>query len=215
MFHDRRDAGQRLAAALKPLHLPSPVLFALPRGGVPVAAEIAMALDCPLSLLIVRKVGHPAQPELALGAIVDGDPPTVVRNDPLIEQSGIGEAEFQRLVDRERPELARRRGLYALGLPPLPGAYKTAVIVDDGLATGATARAAIGGLRARGWRRIVLAVPVAPVDTLEVFGALADRVVCPVEAHRFYGVGAFYEDFHQVSDQEVLDCLAARQGGAI
>lgn len=207
MFHDRRDAGRRLAAALKPLHLPSPVLFALPRGGVPVAAEVAAALGCPLTFLVVRKVGHPAQPELALGAIVDGDPPTVVRNQSLIEQCGIGEAEFQALADRERPELARRRRIYAGGLSPSPGPDSTAVVVDDGLATGATARAAIEGLRARGWSRVVLAVPVAPVETLDTFRSLADQVVCPGAVHRFYGVGGFYEDFHQVSDQEVLDCL--------
>lgn len=213
MFHDRADAGRRLGAALEQLHLAAPVLFALPRGGVPVAAEVADRLHCPLRVVIVRKVGHPGQPELALGAIVDGDPPVVVRNASLLAGTGIDKEEFQALVERERPELLRRRALFA-SEPASPSPGSTAVVIDDGLATGATARAAIEGLRAQGWNRIVLAVPVAPVDVLSASEGVADRVVCPEPARRFSGVGAFYDDFHQLTDDEVLHCLGRRASGA-
>jgi putative phosphoribosyl transferase len=207
-FIDRSDAGRRLAQALLRYRERRPVVLALPRGGVPVAAEVAAALDAPLDLVLVRKIGVPMQPELAMGAVVDGGSPIVVRNDDVIALAGVGEAEFRAIRDRELVEIERRRKLYVGDRRPVDAAGRTAIIIDDGVATGATTRAALRATRVRAPARLVLAVPVAATDTLAALGAEADDVVC-LEDHRSFGaIGFYYADFRQLSDQEVKDIMA-------
>ncbi len=206
MFRDRTDAGKKLASRLTTLGLADPVVLALPRGGVPVAAEIARALGAPLDLIIVRKVGAPGEPELALGALVDGDPPDVVFNADVVQAWGLSEAELSRLVARERAETERRRQVYGPARP-WPVAGKTAIIVDDGVATGATVKAAIRALRRRSPREIVVAVPVAPPRTAAELAAQADRLVCLDRPARFLALGFLYRDFPQLTDEEVIHIL--------
>jgi len=206
-FLDRADAGRKLAKALRGYKSERPVILALPRGGVPVAAEVCAALKAPLDLLLVRKVGVPFQPELAMGAVVDGDTPIVVRNDDVIRMAGISEAEFQAVCERELQEIERRRQLYLGDRERAEVAGRTAIIVDDGIATGATIRGALRATRARKPKRLVLAAPVAPTDALPALRAEADAVVC-LEDHSFFGaIGAYYADFSQVSDRDVIDIL--------
>ena len=166
-FHDRAEAGRRLAKALTRYKDSEAVVLALPRGGAPVAAVIATALHAPLDLVLVRKIGVPFQPELAMGAIADGGKTIIVRNEDVIAATGVSEAEFNVVCDRESREIERRRGLY-LGdreRPEVSG--RVAIVVDDGIATGATTRAALRAVRARDPKKLVLAVPVAPTETLE------------------------------------------------
>ncbi len=206
-FHDRSEAGRRLAEALIRYKDSGAVVLALPRGGVPVAATIATTLHAPLDLILVRKIGVPYQPELAMGAIADGGHTIVVRNEDVIEAAGVTEAEFDIVRDRESREIERRRGLYlgGRGRPEVKG--HVAIVVDDGIATGATTRAALRAVRARGPKKLVLAVPVAPTDTLDAMREEADEVIC-LEAHRVFGaIGFFYADFRQVSDEEVIAIL--------
>jgi predicted phosphoribosyltransferase len=210
MFRDRTEAGQRLARAVVDLAPASPVVYALPRGGVPVARAVADALGAPLDLLLVRKIGAPGQRELALGAVVDGDPPIVVRNDDVMRGFGLTEQDVDRLAAAETAENRRRRRLFVGDRPPLSPTGHTAIVVDDGLATGATAKAAVAGLRRLGAGRIILAVPVAPADTLDAFTPLVDDVVCLEPATRFFGVGAFYDDFRQLGDEDVTAQLGSR-----
>lgn len=207
-FRDRIDAGRQLAAALSRYGAQKPVVLALPRGGVPVAAEIARELDAPLDLVLVRKIGLPGHPELAMGAVVDGPAPLTVRNPGIIASAGVDEAAFNRVRDRELAEIARRRALY-LGRRSHPDiAGRTAIVVDDGVATGATTRAALRAVRARQPARVVLAVPVAPTDVLAALGTDADEIVC-LEHHADFGaVGYYYAHFPQVSDAEVVSLLA-------
>jgi putative phosphoribosyl transferase len=207
-FIDRSDAGRRLAQALLAYRIRRPVVLALPRGGVPVAAEIAAALNAPLDLVLVRKIGVPEQPELAMGAVVNGGAPIVVRNEDIIGVTGIGEAEFEAVRDRELAEIERRRRLYLGKRIPADVAGRTAIVVDDGVATGATTRAALRALRLRQPARLVLAVPVAPTDTVAALREEADEVVC-LETHASFGaIGFYYADFRQLSDQEVKDIVA-------
>jgi putative phosphoribosyl transferase len=206
MFRDRTDAGKKLASRLTALGLADPVVLALPRGGVPVAAEIARALRAPLDLIIVRKLGAPGEPELAVGALVDGDPPDVVFNADVVQACGLGEAELSRLVARERVEMERRRQVYGQ-VRPCPVAGKTAIVVDDGVATGATVRAAIRALKRRLPREIVVAVPVAPPDTAAELAAEANRLVCLDRPARFLALGFHYRDFPQLTDEEVINIL--------
>ena len=206
-FTDRADAGRRLAARLVGMTLDRPVVYALPRGGVPVGFEIARALHAPLEVVLVRKIGAPGAPELALGAVVDGATPQTIINPDVRRMTGADRAYIERARERELEEIERRRPLYALGRPPLSPAGRTAIVVDDGLATGATAMAAIRALKASGADQVVLAVPVAPADRLEAFRAEADVIVCLEPALRFAGVGGFYDDFHQLSDAETIDLL--------
>jgi putative phosphoribosyl transferase len=207
-FRDRSDAGRRLAGALARFKDVQPVILALPRGGVPVAAEIAAALDAPLDLILVRKIGAPTQPELAMGAVVDGDPPLVVRNDAVIRLARVSEAEFQAACARELAEIERRRRRYLGDRPRVAIAGRTAIVVDDGLATGATTRAALRAVRASDPRRLVLAVPVAPTDALAAMRDEADETVCLKDHRQFEAIGRFYADFHQVTDAEVIAALA-------
>jgi len=207
-FRDRVDAGRQLAKALRDYKRRHPVVLALPRGGVPVAAEIAAALEAPLDLILVRKIGVPFQPELAMGAVVDGRDPVIVRNENVISAAGIEESEFATARDHELAEIERRRKLY-LGDRPHPELKgQTVIIVDDGIATGATTRAALRAIRMRQPRKLVLAVPVAPTQNLPDLRTEADEVVCLEDYENFGAIGFFYEDFRQVSDSEVIDLLA-------
>ncbi len=209
-FTDRADAGCQLAARLADMSLDRPVVYALPRGGVPVAVEIARVLRAPLDLVLVRKLGAPGAPELALGAVVEGDPPHTVVNDDVRRLTGADDAYLKHTRERELRELERRRARYLGDRPRVDPAGRTAIIVDDGLATGATAEAALVAIRRQGAARIVLAIPVAPREALIGIGKYADEVVCLHSATQFGGVGAFYNDFHQLSDEETIGLL--RQG---
>ncbi|MCX7889433.1 MAG: phosphoribosyltransferase family protein [Rhodobacteraceae bacterium] len=213
MFRDRAEAGRRLAGALAPLALRDPVVLALPRGGVPVAAEIAARLKAPLDLILVRKLGVPGQEELAAGAVAEG---AVVFNPGVLAALGRTEADFAAAVAARRAEIERRRALFLGGRAPADVAGRTAIVVDDGIATGATARAALACLRARGAAAVVLAVPVAAPDSLEALAPLADRIVCLERPADFRAVGLHYADFTQVGDEEViaiLDRFAGRPEG--
>jgi putative phosphoribosyl transferase len=210
-FGDRREAGRMLAARLLEYDLDEPVVVALPRGGVPVAFEVASALGAPLDIGLVRKLGHPNQPELGLGAI--GEDGTVVLDDRAMEAFGITRAQIDPIAAREAAELDRRRRLYRGDRPPVPIRGRTAVVVDDGIATGVTASAASRVLKAQGAARVVLAVPVCPEGTAERIDGDIDEVVSLAAPRHFSSVGSWYEDFSQTSDDEVVALLdaAARQ----
>lgn len=207
-FQDRVEAGRRLAEALAEYRRDRPVVLALPRGGVPVATEVAAALDAPLDLIIVRKIGVPNQPELAMGAVVDGPDPITVRNEDVIQLAGTSEDEFEAVRRRELVEIDRRRSRY-LGNRPHPDlSGRNVIVVDDGIATGATIRAALRAVRSRNPKKLILAVPVAPTDTLLSLRDEADAIVCLEDYEVFGAIGLFYSDFRQVSDEEVADALA-------
>jgi predicted phosphoribosyltransferase len=206
-FLDRADAGRQLAGALASYKDERPVVLALPRGGVVVAAEVATALDAPLDLILVRKLGVPAEPELAMGAVVDGAAPIVVRNEDVLRMTDVGEAEFNATRDAELAEIERRRLRYLGDRGRADVTGRTAIVIDDGIATGATIRAALRATRLRKPSKLVVAVPVAPTDSLEELRGEADDIVC-VERHDLFGaIGAYYADFQQVSDQEVIETL--------
>src|SRR5450756_990344 len=177
-FRDRSDAGRRLAKALSSYKDRHAVVLALPRGGVPVAAEVAAALDAPLDLILVRKIGVPTQPELAMGAVVDGGKPVIVRNEDVISLTGVSEQEFKATCDQQLAEIERRRKLYLGGRPHPQIAGRTVIVVDDGIATGATTRAALQAIRMRKPSKLVLAVPVAPTESLKELRGDADDIVC-------------------------------------
>lgn len=207
MFEDRSDAGRRLAEALAALQLQEPVVLALPRGGVPVAFEVAMRLGARLDLVIVRKVGAPGNPELAVAAIVDGNPPEVILNHEIVEAFGLQDEELSALIARERPELERRRRLYRGGRAPLSVRGKTAILVDDGAATGTTMKVAARAMRRRAPARLVIALPVAAPEAVADLSLEADQVVCLSQPARFRALGYHYREFHQLRDDEVLDLL--------
>jgi predicted phosphoribosyltransferase len=207
-FKDRTEAGRKLAAALAGYKDQQPVILALPRGGVPVAAEVAAALNAPLDLILVRKIGVPYQPELAMGAVVDGSAPIIVRNEDVIGLAGIDEAEFKAICDSELAEIERRRQRYLGSRARAEIKDHTAIVIDDGVATGATTRAALRATRMRKPKKLVLAVPVAPTDNLAALREEADDVVC-LEDHEFFGaIGFYYRDFRQTADEEVIAILA-------
>ncbi|MGO9673266.1 MAG: phosphoribosyltransferase [Methylocella sp.] len=207
LFLNRQDAGRRLAQALLGYKNRHPVVLALPRGGVTVAAEVASSLDAPIDLVLVRKIGLPSQPELAMGAIVDGGAPIVIRNDDVIFAAGVGADEFDAVCDMELAEIERRRQRYIGDRPRVEIAGKVAIVVDDGIATGATMKAALRAIRKRGPKELVLAVPVAPAETIEDLRAEADAVICLETPEPFGAIGYFYADFRQVSDEEVIAIL--------
>ncbi len=213
-FRDRDEAGHRLAKALAHHQGEDCAVFALPRGGVPVAAPVAQALKAPLDLILVRKIGVPYQPELAMGAIADaGGAPFTFRNEDVIALAGVSEAEFDQAKRRELKELDRRRALFFGARKRAEAAGRIALVVDDGVATGATTRAALHAARALGPKRLVLAVPVAPTDTLAVLRKEADEIVCLEDYSYFGAVGAYYDDFRQVEDAEVAEALREYGGG--
>jgi predicted phosphoribosyltransferase len=207
-FSNRSDAGRRLAAELSRYKGCSVVVLALPRGGVPVGAEIAEALDAPLDLVLVRKIGAPLQEELAMGAVAEGAPPVTVRNEDVIGMLGVGEAAFEQAQDRELAEMERRRRAYMSGRQGAEVAGRIAIVVDDGVATGATTRAALRAVRARQPAKLVLAVPVAAPEALGVLRREADEVVCLNDRLLWGAIGPSYDDFRQVSDAEVTETLA-------
>jgi putative phosphoribosyl transferase len=213
VFHDRRDAGRRLASllessvALHDLHGERPVVVGMARGGVPVAFEIARAFDAPLDVVVVRKLGHPRQPELGLGAIAEGH--VRIMNEALVRQLGVTEDVIDSVVDQQEKELERRLRLYRGDRPPVAVEGRTVIVVDDGLATGFTARAAIAVMRDRSAGRVVLAVPVGPPGAVAALREVADDVVCVETTEDFFGLSEWYDDFRQLSDDDVARLLAA------
>jgi putative phosphoribosyl transferase len=206
-FRDRQDAGLRLARALRHLPLGNPLVLALPRGGVPVAAEVARALNADLDLLFVRKLGAPGNPELGIGAIVDGAHPQIVLNEDLVRQLAPGAAYIDAEVRRQLAEIDRRRQRYMGQTLPIPIAGRTVIVVDDGIATGGTVRAALAALHMAGASRIVLAVPVAPAEAIDALRGDCDEIICLAQPTPFYAVGAHYANFEQTSDDEVVRLL--------
>jgi putative phosphoribosyl transferase len=206
-FADREEAGRALGAAVARLGLTDPVVLALPRGGVPVAVEVARALRAPLDLLLVRKIGAPFEPELAVAALVDAADDDLLIDEDLARELGVRRADVQAQAELARAEIARRRALYLGARARVPLEGRTAVVVDDGIATGTTVRAALKGLRRSGLAALVLAVPVAPPDTVEKLRPEVDHLVCLREPQPFRAVGMHYVDFHQVSDGEVIALL--------
>ncbi len=209
LFRDRRQAGRELAAWLRSLQeegaFPDPVVMALPRGGVTVGAEVARALDAPLDVLVVRKIGAPSHEEYGVGAIVGDDPPHF--DTWALDRLGLREADLAAVVSRERRELHRREQLYRRGRPATELGGCTAIVVDDGLATGVTARAALWSVRREGPARAVLAVPVAAPEAADLLRQDADDVICLERPGTFVAVGLCYEDFEQVTDDDVLAAL--------
>ena len=214
-FKDRLDAGRKLAKALAGYKNRHPVVLALPRGGVPVAAEACAALKAPLDLILVRKLGVPFQPELAMGAIVDGATPIIVRNEDVIRAANINEATFNAVCDAELCEIEKRRQRYLGTRDRVDVAGHTAIVIDDGIATGATMRAALHALRARRPQKLVLAVPVAPTSTLVELQREADDIICLEDYEVFGAIGVYYANFRQVSDQEVIDILKRFADGGL
>ena len=204
-FADRREAGARLGEAVASLEPDRPLVAALPRGGVPVGYEVAAALDCELDVFVVRKVGVPYQPELAMGAV--GEQGVVVRNHDVLSAAGIDDAAFQAAARKEVDEVAARIARYREVAVAVDPAGRTVIITDDGLATGSTALAGIDVARAKGASGVWVAVPVAPPEAVRNVEQFADRVVVLHRPHRFMAVGAWYRDFTQTSTEEAGDLL--------
>jgi putative phosphoribosyl transferase len=204
-FLDRRDAGRKLAEALKARGYSNPIVMGLPRGGVPVAYEVAAGLDAPLDVFVVRKLGVPYQPELAMGAIASGG--ILVRNEDVLRALGSAEHALAAVERAERVELERRERLYRGERPATAVVGRDVVVVDDGLATGATMKAAVLALRQAGASHIIVAVPVGPPETCEELEKLADEVICLQRPARFMAVGQWYEEFGQTTDDEVRQLL--------
>jgi putative phosphoribosyl transferase len=214
-FRSRETAGELLAQRLRGHRWPAPpVVLALPRGGVPVAVPVARALGAPLDLVLVRKIGLPWQPELAVAAVVDGAEPRVVVDEDVRAATGIGHDEIETAARRELAEIERRRRVYLGGRPPVPVEGRTAIVVDDGIATGTSVRAALKALRARRPAALVLAVPVAPPEAVAALEAEVDELVCLSQPVPFHAIGLHYDDFHQLADAEVLALLGSALPGA-
>ena len=205
VFHDRRSAGALLGAEVAKLALEDPIVLGLPRGGVPVAAMVAKAIGAPLDVIVVRKLGVPDQPELAMGAIGEND--IVIVNKAIIHATSVTEEELAEVQRRERATLDRTLSSLRPSRPNQVLADRSAVIVDDGIATGATVRAAIGVVRAQGVKEVVVATPVAPVEVVEILANDADIVVCLARPDPFGSVGRWYRNFEAVSDTEVFESL--------
>ncbi len=210
VFPDRATAGRQLAEGVAALALPDPLVLALPRGGVAVAAPVAARLGAPLDVLLVRKIGAPGFREFAVGAVVEGPAPIVVLDDTACARAGADRAYIDEQVDEATAEIARRRARYAGGRRVAAVAGRSVVVVDDGIATGATMRAALRALRMGGAARVVVAVPVAPADTVAALRPLVDEVVCLSQPPAFRAVGLHYADFHQMEDDEVVALLGVQ-----
>lgn len=208
-FASRTQAGQILAKQVAELGFEKPVVLALPRGGVPVALEVSRVLKAPMDLLLVRKVGVPWQPELAAAAVVDGERRDLVFNEEVMLMLGLNREDIERAAEKEISEIDRRRKLYLKGREPISVAGRTAIVVDDGIATGTTVKAALQALKKRDPKRLVLAVPVAPSGTIEELAAFVDDIICLQQPDPFIAIGLFYSDFHQVDDEEVIGMLRA------
>jgi predicted phosphoribosyltransferase len=206
-YENRSDAGRHLANALLHLKDSNPVVLALPRGGVPVGFEIAKSLHAPLQVVLARKIGAPGQPELGLGAVVDGSNPQLVLNEQIVEAVDPGEQYLRDEEQRQLREIERRKTLYGISGTSVDLTGHTAIVVDDGIATGATIKAVLQALQKQPHGQIVLAVPVAPADTLRELAPMADEVVCLMTPEPFYAVGAHYRDFTQTTDAEVIELL--------
>lgn len=204
-FRDRTDAGRRLAVALAEREIDKPVVLALPRGGVPVGFEVATRLGAPLDVFVVRKLGVPGHEELAVGAIASGG--TQVINREVAVAYGIDESMVARIARREQGELERREATYREGRPPVEVTGRSAILVDDGLATGSTMRAAAQAVRRGGAGRVMVAVPVAPAETCDLLRRDADEVVCLETPEPFHAVGLWYLDFTPVADEEIAELL--------
>jgi len=212
-YPDRRTAGQALAARLGHLaRHAGAIVLALPRGGVPVAHEVARELGLPLDVFIVRKLGVPGHEELAMGAIASGG--VRVLNRQVIDDFGLTEEAIEAVTAAELAELNRRERLYRAHRPPPGIRGRTVILVDDGLATGSTMRAAVAAVREQGAARVIVAVPVAPPDTCDTLARQADEVVCPLRPQNFDAVGQWYEDFAQTTDEEVRALLQGTGGAA-
>jgi len=207
IFENREEAGKALAEALRAKALPDPVVLALPRGGVPVAAEVARALNAPLDLVMVRKIGVPYQLELAAAAVIDGEDPQLVINEEVCALADVSRSEIDAMAKGELQEIDRRTKLYLKDRPRPPIAGRSAIVVDDGIATGTTIRAVIKALHLKGPKSIVLAVPVAPLNAVNDLRKEADDVVCLETPEPFFAIGLYYRDFHQISDEEVIRVL--------
>ncbi len=205
VFADRIEAGQRLATKLEYLRGEEPVVLGLPRGGVPVAAEVADALAAPLDVIVVRKLGVPHQPELGMGAV--GEDGIRVINEEVVRMAGVTPEDIDKVERRERAEVEARARRFRSGRTRVPLVGRTAILIDDGIATGSTMLAACQVTRAAGARRVVVAVPVAPAEAVRSFRNEADEMVCVLTPSMFYAVGQWYADFTQVSDAEVTRLL--------
>ena len=215
IFKNRQQAGQLLAEEVARYGYADPVVLGLPRGGVPVAAEVAAKLKAPLDVILVRKIGAPMQPELAIGAVVDGGTPEIVRNEELIRALGLTEDDFREEAQRQLEIIEARRKLWVAGRPRIPVKDKTAIIVDDGIATGATVRASLHALKRQRPKRTVVATPVAPLQAVEALRGEADEVIC-LEIPAFFGaISVFYLDFSQVSDAEVSRLLESSRAESV
>lgn len=210
MFRDRTEAGRRLAQALAPHKGEGTIVLALPRGGVPVAVEVADALGAPLDLVMVRKIGAPGHSEYGIGAVVDGADPQVVIDEATARMAGADAAYLEETKTRELAEIERRRRAYLGDRAPLDVRGKTVIVVDDGVATGSTAKAALRALGKAGAARRILAVPVAPIETVEALREEADEVVALTTPYPFHAVGLYYENFDQTTDAEVVEALSRR-----
>jgi putative phosphoribosyl transferase len=203
-FQDRREAGLRLAEALARFAPAHPLVLALPRGGVPVAYEVAKALDAEMDLLFVRKIGAPGYAELGLGAVVDGVEPQLVLNEEVVRQLGPNPNYIRAEMQRQLAEIERRRRVYMGGMPPIEMLRRTVIVVDDGIATGGTMRAALRGVRKNHPMRLIMAVPVAPGDSIAELAGECDEIICLAQPMPFYAVGPHYAVFDQTSDDEVI-----------
>lgn len=208
VFENREEAGRLLALKLSKYKSDDLLVLAVPRGGVPIGYEIAAALDAPLDIIVAHKVGSPESPELAIGAVVDGDEPEVIVNERIISALGVDDAYLKSAIASELKEIHRRQNAYRWGHDPAPIDGKIVVLVDDGVATGASIRAAMRGVKRKGAAKLIVAVPVAPPATVETLAAECDDLVCLETPEDFQAVGQFYRDFSPTSDDEVVELLS-------
>ena len=211
VYATREEAGRMLARRLRSYRQANVVVLGIPRGGLPIAREVADALGAPLDVIVVRKLGAPGQPELGIGAVVDGDHPRAIFNQDIIENLGVEDEYIKAEIAHQLKEVHRRETAYRGGRPKVPLAGKTVIVVDDGIATGSSVRAALRGVRRQQPQWLVLAVPVAPAESIEALRSEADEIVCLETPDDFFAVGQFYRDFHQVSDDEVRKILRTEQ----